>query len=413
MPGEQPDRLISYPGFARLWAADTLTNFGSHILPLAIQFYMIDVLAADQFDIGLVRAAQWLPYLLFGLIAGALIDQVRRRPLLIASDLASGTLFVTLVVLGVSGHLSISLIAILIFMIGTVSVVQSGAHQSFVPDLVPLQLLTQANTRLTQTWTMAQTLGPLVGGALVRLFGAPIAIVLTGAAHFCSAILLLGVPESEAPTASRDRSPMLEQIRIGIRWVYGHPTLTPYALSLHAWFIGSSICGTVYIYYAVYLGLDGFSVGTTLASAGVAGIVGAALAERAASRFGLGPVVIWTNVLTGVGWLVIAAVAWLNNPTLWLCLGQALFGFGLGLNNPITMSYRNAITPSHLRGRMNTAIRSFNWGLLAIAAPVGGLLAEHAGNSLAIVVGALIMIVSGAALSFTPFKTAAMPAVDA
>jgi MFS family permease len=401
--------LMRHPGFIPLWIADGLSNFGSFILGLALQFLMIERLSANQVDLGLVRSAQWLPSLLFGLIAGVIVDRLRRKYLLIATDLASAALLSLIAVLAITGLLTIPLLVVLVFLLGSAAVLQGGAHQSFTADLLPPRLLTTGNVALTQTYTAAQTVGPLIGGLLVKLIGAPFAIIANALSYLASAAVLARVPDVDRERP-RARGTILGDLRDGIAWVYRHQTLAPYALTLHLWFVGNSIAGTVFVFHAIALGLDSSAVGLTLAAAGVTGVIGSAIAERLLLRFSLGVVTIAADLLTGIAWVIAALAPTGQLAFAALCLAQLSYGFGLGIRGPLEMSYRNAVTPSELRGRMNTTIRSINWGLIAIAAPLGGWLAFSFGDRVALWIGGAIMLASGLALWLSPFRGARMPA---
>jgi MFS family permease len=403
--------LVRYPGFVPLWLADSLSNLGIFTFSLALQFLMIDVIGANQIEIGLVRSAQWLPFLLFGLISGVIADRVRRKLLLVGTDVASSVIIFLIAGLAVGGMLTVPTLTMLVFALGSVAVLNGGTHQSFVADLLPTRLLTTGNVALTQTYTAAQTLGPVIAGALVRIIGAPLTMVLNGLSYAASALLLCQVPDVD-----RDRPParrsVFGDLREGIGYVYRHPFLAPYALSLHAWFVGNSIAGTVYVFHATSIGLDSTAVGLTLACAGVTGLIGASVAERLSKRVGLGVAVPAADVSTGAGWLLIAFTPD-SGVAFWVfCAAQLLYGFGFGMTGPLSGSYRNAVTPSELRGRMNTTIRSFNWGLMAVAAPIGGWLAYSVGNRVALGIGGGIIVVSGVALATSRFRNAVMPRDD-
>lgn len=400
--------LVRYPGFVRLWLADGLSNFGTFVSVLAIQLVMINKLAATPLEIGLVRSAQWLPSLLLGLIAGVIADRVHRKRLLMGADLVSALLLFAIAGLALADSLSMTVLTIIAFLLGAAAVLQGGAHQSFTADLLPPRLLTAGNVALSQTYTTAQTVGPLVAGVLIRLVGAPLAIFIDGLSYAASALLLWRVPNVDQERSPASAS-IWSDLKEGVAWVYRHPSLAPYALTLHVWFIGSAIAGTIYVFHATSLGLDSVAIGATLACAGVAGVLGSAIAERLSQRFGLGPVAAVADVLAGTAWAIIGLVATGTHALATLCVAQFIFGLALGIRGPIEMSYRNAITPSRLRGRMNTTIRSFNWGLIAVAAPVGGWLAVTFGDRVALLVAAGIMAGSGAALLLTPFRTARMP----
>lgn len=124
-------QLLGYPGFVRLWVADGLSNFGTFIFGLSLQLLLIHVLDADQLEIGWVRSAQWVPSLLFGLAAGVIVDRVRRRKLLICTDIASCVLLLAIAGLGMFQMLSPLGLTVLVFLLGTAAVLQGGAHQSF------------------------------------------------------------------------------------------------------------------------------------------------------------------------------------------------------------------------------------------------------------------------------------------
>lgn len=132
-----PESLRGARGFARLWTASTASAFGSYVTVLAVQVLVVDVLAGDAFDVGLVNAARWLPYLLFGLLVGVLVDRMRRRPLLVATDLLSAVALAAVPVLSALGHLDVAWLIAIMFVFGLCRVVGDAAFQSFVPRLVP------------------------------------------------------------------------------------------------------------------------------------------------------------------------------------------------------------------------------------------------------------------------------------
>ncbi|KQW86120.1 hypothetical protein ASC89_03415 [Devosia sp. Root413D1] len=340
--------MLRYPGFVRLWLADGLSTFGTFIFGLSLQLLLIHALDADQLEIGWVRSAQWLPSLLFGLAAGVIVDRVRRRKLLIATDIASCLLLLAIAGLGILGALSPLGLAVLVFLLGTAAVLQGGAHQSFTADLLPPNLLASGSVVMTQTYTAAQTLGPLLAGLLAGVVGAPVTMLINAFTYAASAVLLAGVPDPQ-PSEQRTPASVGADLREGIAWVYRHPFLAPYALCLHAWFIANAIAGTVYIFHATKLGLDAGAVGLTLGVAGLAGVLGAGLAEWAARVFGTGKAILFCDYLTGAGWLLVAAAPQSGLALYALIAAQLVYGVGFGLRGPLEMSFRNAVTPSRLR----------------------------------------------------------------
>jgi MFS family permease len=404
----EPEDVSRNAAFVRFWVADAVSNLGTFVSTLALQLLLIETLDADQVALGVVRAAQWLPYLLFGLVAGVVVDRVRRRPLLIGADAVCAALLATVGLLALTGHLTVPVLAGLVFVVGSASMFFSAAHQSLLPTIVPASSLASANARLSQTYAATQSLGPLVGGALVRLLSAPVAVLVDAVSYAVSALVLATVRvderRPEATGHEHDRH-LWTELREGARWVYRHATLGPYAVSLHLWFFANAVVTTVLVHYATTeLRLDALAVGLVLAAAGVTGVLGAGLAPRLGVRFGTG------RVITAMEWLSPAAYALLllaqpgPYAVVWPLVANALFGLGLGLKGPLEMSYRNLVTPDRLRGRMNATIRSLNWGSIAVAAPLGGWAAATWGDRTAILAGVVGLAVSAVVLWCSPYR---------
>ena len=391
--------------------ADAVSSLGTFVATLGVQFVMIDQLGSNQAEIGVVRTAQWLPMLLFGLLSGVLLDRIRRRPVLIASDTAAAVALGTIAALALTGTLTLSLLMVLVFILGASSVFFRAGHQSYLPSLVPVRLLPTANARIEQTMTAAESIGPLAAGALFRVTSAPVAIAVDAVTRLISAILISRIKEPEPePEKAANRSILRELIE-GARWVYAHRTLAPYAVSLHVWFFFHSLITTLYVFYASQeLGLDALWVGVTLACAGVTGVLGAGLAPRAGQRFGVGRVYVlsmWLCPMAYLGIVLAPAGQW---GIVVLCASYALNGLSMGLQDPLSLSYRNAVTPSAMRGRMNATIRSFNWSMLAIAGPVAGFVALSIGNRPTLGIGVAGVALAALLVAVSPFRDAKMPA---
>lgn len=242
--------LLAAPGYPRFWIADTVSMFGTHVTVLALQVLAVVTLEASATELGVLNAARWLPYLLFGLLAGVLADRYRRRPVLVGTDLIRAALLGLIPLLAWWSLLSIPVLAGFALVFGAMSLLYDAAHQSYLPRLVPPALLTQANARMEQAGAVAQTTGPLLAGGLVRMVGAPIAILVDAASYLVSGGLLAWLRITE-PAPSAEPRHLRREIREGLSWVYGHPMLAPMALTTHAWFLGNSMVTTVYVPYAL------------------------------------------------------------------------------------------------------------------------------------------------------------------
>lgn len=406
--------VLAYPAFVRLWLADAISSLGSFTSALALQYIVIDTLAADQRALGLVRAAQWLPSLLVGMVVGVVVDRIRRRRAIVGADLLSAASLGSIAALAWSGRLTVGILVGLVFVVGVASVLFHAAHQSYVPSLVPLTVLPRAHARLDQTMTAAQSAGPLVAGVIVRFLSAPIAIAINSVTFAVSALIVGTIRDPEPhPKAAPDRR-LWRELREGARWVYRHRMLAPYAVSLHVWFFFNSSVMTVFVFFAARdLSIDPLTVGLVLACAGLTGVLGAGLAPRLAERIGAGWLCIVADWIFAVAFVpVLLARPGVAGVAL-LMTSQLAYGLGLGLRGPVELSYRNAVTPDRLRARMNATIRSMNWGLIAVSAPLAGWFAVTAGNRAAIAISIGGLVLAALMLTCSRFRTAKLPDPDA
>jgi MFS family permease len=413
MPSPAPPRdVFRLPGFLAFWTASTVSDFGSYVTALALQVLVVMTLKGTATDVGLVSAARWAPYLVLGLVVGALVDRFRRMPILVATDLARAILLGAIPALWLFGWLNLPVLMVFVAVFGVLTLVNDAADQSFTPRLVPGSSLLAANARLDQGSTVAQTSGPLLAGALVALLGAPLAVLVDAASYlFSGALLAIGVRVAEpAPMRSGRALGLRREIGEGLRWVYGHRTLAPFAISTHVWFLFNSVLSTVFAPFVLLsLGLGPFALGVALAAAGVGGFAGSLVATRLGLRWGAGWVVIGCRALDALACATIALAPTSGGRLLTvaiLALGQGVYGLALGASNANEMGYRQAVTPDALQSRMNTTMRSLNRAVIVVGAPIGGLIADRIGYRPALWIAAAGFLLGALALAASPFRQA-------
>jgi MFS family permease len=408
--GQMTDaRLRDHPEYVRFWAADAVSMAGTYVTTVALPTLAVLSLRASATEVGVLGAARWLPYLLFGLIAGVLVDRHRRRPILVGADLGRSVLLGMIPLLAVAGLLSMPALIGVVAIFGALSVVYDAAHQSYLPRLVPAPLLTDANARLEQTNAVALTTGPLIAGWLVKAIGAAAAILVDAASYLISGLVLarLRVHEQAVSAETRD---LRRELREGLSWVYRHGTLAPLALTTHAWFLFTSMVGTIWpVFVLDGLGFDAFALGVTYALGGVGGLLGAMASGRAVRRFGAGPAIIAARWLTPLGYAVIPLATTGTTGLVLLCGAQLVFGISVSLGSPAELGYRQAVTPDRLQGRMNATMRSLNRGAIVIGAPLGGLLADSLGNRPALWIAVIGLAAQAIAISCSPLRLAGQP----
>ena len=394
-------RLGSSGGFRLFWTASTVSGFGSQITALAVAVLIVTTLGGTAADVGLVNAARWLPYALLGVVVGALVDRVPRKPLLVGADLARAALLSAVPLLALPDLLSVPVLVGIMALFGLASLINDAAHQSFLPRLLPREALPWANARLEQSAAAAETSGPAIAGGLVSWLGAPVAVLVDAVSYLASALFIAPIRVEDPP--AQVRGPLLREIREGLSWVYGHRMLRPLALSTHGWTLFAAVLGAVYVPYGLLeLGFSALGLGLTLAAAGVGGLVGSGLSERWGRRLGIAVPAAWA--LDAVGIAVIAVT-----PAGGLAIagaGQFLNGLGLGLSIPVEVSYRQAVTPDRLQARTNATMRSFNRAAVVVGAPVGGLVADAIGFRSALWLAAAGMVVAAVVLAASPFQHA-------
>jgi MFS family permease len=405
--------LLRRPAYVRFWVADTVSMFGTHVTTLALQVLAVVTLQASATWVGVLNASRWVPYLLFGLVAGVLVDRYRRRPVLVGADLARAALLGLIPLLAALDRLTMPVLVAVVGVFGALSLLYDAAHQSYLPRLVPRELLTRANARMEQAAAVAQTTGPMLAGFMVKAFGAPLAILVDAASYLVSGLVLARLRVDEPAPGPPEQRDLRRELREGLAWVYRHRTLGPLALNSHAWFLFNSMVTTVYVVFVVDgLGMNAFALGVTYACAGVGSLLGASAAGRAARLVGAGPAIIAMRWLLPFGYAMVPLAGRGTGGLVLLCAAQFVFGVTIGVDSPIEMGYRQAVTPDHLQGRMNATMRSLNRGAVVVGAPLGGVLADHLGALPALWIPVAGLAAVALWLTLSPFRLLRGPLGD-
>ncbi|GLI27273.1 MFS transporter [Agromyces rhizosphaerae] len=364
--------------FARFWGAAAISSFGTAVTAVAMPVLVVQVLGATPFEVGIVNAAQFVPYAIVGLIAGVYADRWRRKPLLVWASVGRAVSLGAIVVLWLLGALEIWMLVIALLAFGTFAVFGFAATQSLLPRLVPRTRLVHANARLDQTDAAAQTLGPAAGGGLVGLLGAPVAIAVDAVSYLVEAALSASIPVDEPRSEPRPRD-LRAEIRGGLRWTYRHPTLGPMAWSTHVWFLANGAAMTLLSLIALRsLGFPAFWFGVLLAVFGVTSLLGATLAPRVGARLGSGRTVVLARAAYPAAWLIVLGAPAAGDALVFVAL--ALLGLAVGIENANEMGFWQALTPDELLGRTNATRRSVNRTAAAGGAVLAGLAAGLVGE---------------------------------
>ncbi|HET7767658.1 MAG TPA: MFS transporter, partial [Chloroflexota bacterium] len=409
--------LGRHADFVRLWSGTLVSLFGSQISALAVPLTAVVVLGAGPREMGVLSATRWVPYLLFGLVAGVWVDRVRRRPLMIWTDVARAAVVATIPAAALLGVLRIEHLFVAAFWMGALSLVFDAGYQAYLPSLVRREALVEGNARLELARSAAQIGGPSLAGVLVQVVTAPLALLFDAASYVVSAAALARIRTAEGPSAVTERRSVRREVGEGLRWVFGSPLLRPIVLNNVSRMLAASAMGAVYVLYATReLELPPVVLGLVMAAGGPGALLASVTAPRIIGRLGPGPVLVMTFAAEGFFALVVPAAAWL--PRGWAQAGvlgahQLTVWYLLTAGSVAEISLRQAITPARLQGRMNTTMRSLNWGTVAIGALVGGVLGEQIGLRGTQLCGALWMIAASGWSVFSPLRLVReMPSVS-
>jgi MFS family permease len=393
------------PSFARYWTAAAISSFGSAVTTVAMPVLVVKTLHASPFEVGLVNAAQFLPYAMLGLVAGVYADRWRRKPVLVWGSFGRAVALGTIPLLWLLHTLTLWALVGLLLVFGAFSVLAFAATQSLLPRVVPRQRLVTANARLDQADTAAQTLGPALGGGLVGVLGAPVAVVVDAVSYLVEAVLVAGLHVEEPKRVVTRRRSLRSDVADGVRWGYGHRILGPLSVSTHVWFLANGAGFTALSVIALReLRMSNVLFGLLFAATGVTSLVGATVAPAVGRRIGSGPAILWSRAVYPLAWLVVAAAAIVPDGAALMFLALPLHGLVLGVTNPHEMGIRQHITPDELLGRVNATMRSANRTVAALGALLGGASVGLLGGTTTAVLVAAVFLVAVTLNGLSPLR---------
>jgi MFS family permease len=403
--------LFRQRDFVKLWSAETISQFGTQVSLLAIPTVAILVLAAPPFEVALLGTVEFLPFLLFALPAGVWVDRLRRRPILIAGDVGRAISLASIPIAYELGVLSIWQLYVVGFVNGLLTVFFDVAYQSYLPSLVEREHLVEGNSKLEVSRSAAQILGPGVAGALIGAVQAPLAIVadalsFVGSAAFVSRIRRPETAPERTTVDGRKAGPsMREEIRDGLGFVLGHPYLRMIAGATATSNLFSNIQFSLllyYIYTVLHLGPE--AVGVIFAIGSIGTLAGALTANRIAGVIGVGPAIVGAIALSFPG-AILVPLAPGTFPYPFLVASSAIVGFSALVYNINQVSFRQAITPERMQGRMNATMRFIVWGTIPIGQIIGGAIGSAVGVTAAMWVGAIGQFIPPLFVLFSPVRS--------
>jgi len=408
-----PDDLLRDATYRRLWTSILISSFGGQVTMLALPLTAAVLLHATPTQMGWLTAIEVIPFVLFSLPSGVWLDRVRKLPVYIGGEVLLAIVVASVPLAWWFGALSMGWLYVVGFAIGTVYTIAGSAAQIVLTQVVPRERLVEAHAKNALASSSAEVAGPAAAGALIKLTGAPLALLADAVLLAVSTLILRGIRVTENP--SQAAAAFWPALREGVAFVRQHRLLITMAIAVGVWQMCHHTALVVQILFATRtLGLTEGGVGLCFVGLGIGTIGASVFGHRISRRLGPGPTLALGFAVCGVGW-ALGALAPAS------ALGIALFAtmlfmFGVGavLIFINFLSMRQAVTPIPLLGRMTSTMR---WLILLPAGPgavLGGWLGEHIGlrASLAVAGGGALLLALMAWRQPVIRTTRALPQID-
>jgi MFS family permease len=399
--------LLRHRDFVRLWVGDSISQAGTQIALVAMPLLAIRELDATPFEVGLLTTFETAAFLLVGLPSGAMVDRVRRRPVLVAADVGRALLVCSLPLAWYLDVLTLAQLYAVALLSGVLTVFFDVAYQSYLPHLVGRDHLVEGNGKLEASRAVAQIGGPTAGGLLVQWLTAPYALLVDGLSYLWSA-LWIGVISAREPAPERpEQRHLVTEIREGLAFVLRHRLLRAITTTTGTANFFNTVSNTALIVVLAdraELDLSAGTIGLFFSLGSIGGLLGAFLAGRVAQRLGQGPA-IWLPMAVSIPFMLVIPLVqrgWL----LWAVAAcWAVFSFAVVVYNITQVSFRQALCPPRLLGRMNATIRFLVWGTMPLGGLVGGALSSTIGLRPTLWVGAVGMALAVLPVFLSPLRS--------
>ena len=394
--------------FIRVWSAATISIFGSLITRIALPLVAILVLGSGALEVAILRGLDLGATLVFGLVAGAWVDRLRRRPVLIWADLGRAALLGSVPIAFALGVLSFPQLLVVSGLAAILTTFFDAADNAYLPTVVERDGLVEANSALAASGSAAEFMAFGISGFLVQILTAPIAIAIDAVTYLVSALLLGTIRKEEAPPPkAEDREPVLAEIRVGLSLVRHDPILRAFVgaqMSLAAlWGIFGA---TWFLFVLDDLQLSPAVLGVVAGVGGASSFIGAVVATRATGRWGVGTVAIGAMLLAALGNAFIP-LAPSGLPLVaigCLVMQQLVANSAVTVYDITEVSVRQTLVHDRALGRVSSTFKVAAMVAQLIATLGAGLLAEAIGLRATSWLAPLGGLLGAAILWFSPVR---------
>lgn len=373
-------RLVRDRDFRRLWVGETTSRLGSGITAVALPLVAVGVLGAGPITMGVLGAAAWLPWLLIGLPAGAWVDRLPRRGVMLTCDLVCATTLVLVPLAAWFGLLSVGLLVVAAIVLGASSVFFTTAYQAYIPFLLPREHLAEGNAKLQGSEQVANLAGPGAGGLIAQVLGALAGLFADALTFLTSALCLSGIRKRE-PRREKSGEPtnLRKEIGEGLRYVTRDRYLRVLALAASVDnLILNGYMALIVLFLVREVQVPLGAVGLLITADAVGGLLGALVATRIARTLGTArAMLVCSLVATPFGLLI--PLTGNGFGLLFFVAGMLVPAAGMVVGNVVVNGFRQAYCPPELLGRMFTSSRFVQFGVMPLGALLGGVLGATIG----------------------------------
>ena len=395
------------PAFQRIVTASTISTFGSFITRMALPLVAILLLGSDALGVALIRSTDLIAGLLVGLVAGAWVDRLRRRPVLVWTDLGRAALLATIPLAWLAGALSFGQLLVIALAAAALSTFNYAADRAYLPTVVPRQQLIGANSAITATSSISEFTGFGLSGFLVQVLGGALAVALDAATFVVSAVLVWSIRVPEPPPDRNARTNIRAEIAEGLQLVRHQPLLRAIALASMATSALWGIFGATWVLFALDdLDLDAAAVGVIAAIGGIGSFLGAIVAARYTARIGVGRLMVGSLLAGAIGNLLIP-LAPAGAPLLafgFLATQQLVGDAGMTAFDISEVSVRQTVTDDRQLGRVNSTIRVAMLLAQLVATLAAGVVAVLIGLRATLFIAPLGALIAAAIIWLSPLR---------
>lgn len=375
-PTSSPQKLSA--NYWKYWLGQTISNLGSSVTLFALPL-LVYKLTGSALNLGISAAVDMLPYLLFGLLLGAITDRVNRKRLMILVDILRALVIATIPCAALLGWLSVWWIYAAGFINATLTICFESGQFAAIPNLVGQDDLVTANGRIQASYSAAGVLGPVLAGLLVTILPLPMLMFLDALSFLASALslALVTISFNGSRESAGERKHILADVVEGLRYVWHHPVLRNISLMMALVnFVATTAMAQLILFAKERFHATDFQASLLYTSSSIGIVVLSLCAGLFRKRWSFSRVALTALMLHGLCILILSFTHWYWLALLCIALSA---GFGI-LFNINTGSLRQAIVPNHMLGRVMSIAGVLAWSAIPLGSLLGGWLINQTQN---------------------------------